>query len=461
MRSIPLAAAALSLGLLAGPAPAQRAAPPIRYETFTLANGLRFIVHEDHSTPIVAVNVWYDVGSANEPEGRSGFAHLFEHMLFQETENLDKGQLMELIPAAGGEFNGTTNNDRTNYYEVLPSNRLNLAFWMEAERMARLQVTEENFKREREVVKEERRLRIENAPYVDAIWISLDTLQNDWAPYDHSVIGSMDDLNAAGVEDVKAWYRQYYVPNNATVSVAGAVTVQQVRELAETYFGGIPRGPAIAELPPPTPTPRTDGERRRTVEDKLANLPLFAAAYSIPPHDQADTYALQLLSSIFSTGESSRLHQRLIKAEEAALDVSAGLNSRYGPGYMMFYALPNQGVGVERLEALINEEIEQLLRDGVTERELQKARNQMRAGIIRQRATVYAKSEALQHSRRDHGDIGAVNTDLEKYTAVTVEDIKAVARKYLVPANRTVVIVVPPKTTSAADRRTTPVAGQE
>ena len=161
-------------------------------------------MHEDHSTPIVAVNVWYDVGSAHEAEGRSGFAHLFEHMLFQETENLDQGEVMRLIPAAGGEFNGTTNQDRTNYFEILPANRLNLSFWTHRERMAKLQVTEENFHREREVVKEERRLRIENQPYVEALWLALDTLANDWLPYDHYVIGSMEDLDAATVDDVRS-----------------------------------------------------------------------------------------------------------------------------------------------------------------------------------------------------------------------------------------------------------------
>jgi predicted Zn-dependent peptidase len=445
-----LGAVALALLVPAGMAHAQQAVPPINYETFTLPNGLRFLVHEDHSTPLVAVNVWYDVGSANEPEGRSGFAHLFEHMLFQETENLEKGAIMELIPAAGGEFNGTTNTDRTNYYEILPSNRLNLAFFLHAEQMAKLRVTDENFDREREVVKEERRMWIENQPYAMALGETLDTLMQDWKPYKHSVIGSMADLDAATTGDVRNFYREYYVPNNATIAVAGDVTVAEVRKLAEEYFGSIPRGPEIAPLPPPTPTPRTDGERRRTMEDRLATLPLVALGYNIPPHEHEDTYALQLLASIFSTGESSRLNQRLVKDEKAALMVQSMLNSRLGPGAFLFYSLPNQGVEVGRLEALIDEEIEKLKTDGVTERELQKAKNQFRMGQIRQRQTAYGISEALQHNRRYHGDPGAINTDLERYMAVTVGDIRAAARKYLVPANRTVITVVPPMQVSAA-----------
>jgi predicted Zn-dependent peptidase len=211
MRTLPVLAAAL-LVFLAAPLNAQETAPPIEFETITLKNGLTIIVHEDNSTPIVAVTVWYDVGSAHEEEGRSGFAHLFEHMLSQETENLEQGELRRLVAGAGGTRNATTNNDRTAYYEILPSNRLNLALWLHAERLGRLQVTKENFEREREVVKEERRLRIENQPYSGGVE-TLDTLVADWPPYNHTVIGSMDDLNAAKTEDVRAFYEKYYVPN--------------------------------------------------------------------------------------------------------------------------------------------------------------------------------------------------------------------------------------------------------
>lgn len=454
-----LGIAALALGLCAHPIFAQ-AAPPIHFETFTLDNGLTFIVHEDHSVPIVAVNVWYDVGSAHEEPGRSGFAHLFEHMLFQETENLSPGEIMELVPAAGGEFNGSTNTDRTNYFEILPSNRLNLAFWLHAERMARLRVTAENFDREREVVKEERRMRIDNVPYANALAITMDTLMMDWKPYKHPAIGTMDDLDAATVEDVRAFYERYYVPNNATISVAGAVTVDQVRELAEEYFGWIPRGPEMAPLPEPSPTPRTDGERRRLIEDPLATLPLIGVGFNIPPHDHEDTYALELLSAIFSTGESSRLNQRLVMDERAALQVISFLNSRMGPGSILFYAFPNQGVEVGRIEALIDEEIERLRTDGVTERELQKAKNQLRMSQIRSRQTAFAISEQLQHYRRYHGGPGAINMDLDRFMAVTVDDILAVARKYLTVENRTVITVVPPQPAAAAEAGA-PTAGEE
>ena len=417
-------------------------APPTKFETFTLDNGLRFIVHEDHSTPIVAVDVWYDVGSANEPDGRSGFAHLFEHMLFQETENVGKGDFMGYLEKAGADLNGTTNQDRTMYYEIVPSNRINLALWLEAERMARLKVTEENFKRETEVVKEERRMRYDNAPYMNG-YLMLDTLHTDYKPYRHTVIGSMDDLNAATVEDVKNFYKQYYVPRNATITLAGDITLAQAKQLANEYFGKIPGGSPVAALPTPPATPRTDGERRQLLEDKLASVPMIFAGYTIPPHNHDDVYALQLLSAMLGQGESSRLFQRLVKQEKVATFAGVGLNSRNMGGYLSFQAQPVQGVDIARLESLLWEEVNKVAAEGVSAQELAKAKRQFIAGQIMSRQMVLSRAEAIQHARFMHGDPASVNTDLDKYNAVTLDEIKRVAAKYLTPANRTVVTVVP------------------
>jgi predicted Zn-dependent peptidase len=363
-------------------------------------------------------------------------------MLSQETDNLEQGELRRLVTAAGGSRNATTNEDRTAYYETLPSNRVNLAIWLHGERMARLIVDTENFEREREVVKEERRLRIENQPYMIGVE-TLDTLVADWLPYNHTVIGSMDDLNSATAQDALEFYEHYYVPNNATMVVAGDVTVEQVRDLVEEYLGDIPRGADPEPLPDFTSTPRTDGERRVVVEDRLANTPAFLAGFNIPPHNEADSYALQLLSSIFSQGESSRLHQRLVKEEKAALVVFSQMDSRVGPGMFFFAALPNQGVDIEAIEELIDDELEKLKSEGVTERELQKAKNQLRANQISGRQSVFSKAGSLHHYRLYHGDTAEINTDLERYMAVTVDDIRRVAREFLSAANRTVVIVVP------------------
>ena len=441
-RTLLIAAWALAGIPAAGAAQAVTQVPPIPIDTFTLANGLHVVVSPDPSTPVVAVNMWYNVGSAHEEEGRSGFAHLFEHMLFEETENLEDGEMDRLVSQAGGVYNGTTNTDRTAYYEVLPSNRVNLAFWLHAERMGRLVVSAANFENQREVVKEERRMRVDNQPYVSA-QLTQDTLSQDYEPYRHTVIGSMEDLDAAQVEDVQAFYRVHYVPNNAVLTVAGDVTVDQVRELAEEYFGDIPRGPDPEPLPPPPSLPRTDGERRAEVSDPLAQLPLVWMTYGIPPASHPDQDALSVLAQIFSTGESSRLHRRLVNEEEAALAFIANADRRVGPGGMIFGALPNQGVAIETLEGLIQEEIARLQDGGVTERELAKAKNQLRAQAVGARSTVQSKAELLQSFQLFYGSAFEANRALDRLEAVTADDVVRVARTYLVPENRTVVIARP------------------
>jgi zinc protease len=319
---------------------------------------------------------------------------------------------------------------------------VNLALWLEAERMARLKVTKENFEREREVVKEERRMRIDNAPYGNG-FLMLDTLYTDYKPYRHTVIGTMEDLNAATVQDVLDFYKQYYVPNNATITLAGDITLEQAKKFANEYFGEIKTGNRVADLPPPPSVPRTDGERRQTLEDKLASVPLVFGAYNIPPHAHKDVYALQLLSGILGRGESSRIFQRLVKQEKAATFAGAGLSSARMGGYMSFQAQPVQGVDVAKVEQLLWEEVEKVKSQGVTAEELNKAKRQIIASGIMSRQSVFSKAEALQHSRFMHGDIGSVNTDLDNFNTVTLDDIKRVANIYLVPSNRTVVTVVP------------------
>lgn len=448
------AALALLVGVAVPGMVAAQTAPRLDYEEFTLDNGLRVLVHEDNSVPIVAVNLWYDVGSANEEVGRSGFAHLFEHMLFEETEYLISGDFADLILGSGGDYNGTTNEDRTAYYETMPSNRLNLALWLEAERMRNLRVTTENFAREREVVKEERRMRIDNQPYGSS-FLTLDTLSTNYDPYRHTVIGSMDDLEAASTEDVMAFYRRYYVPNNATLVLAGDITVEQARALTQQYFGDIPRGATPAPLPPVPTVPRTDGERRVVIPDDKATTPLLMMAHTIPPARHDDVYALQLLASILTEGESSRMHERLVRAEEAAAFIGGGLDARRGPGSFNLFALPNQGVTVERIEALIEDELNRIRRDGVSRRELQKAQNQARANTIMGRQTVFSISVDLQSARFYGGDVDRVNSDLDRLRAVTVDDIRRVARTYLVTDNRTVVVAEPAMEATPAGEPTT------
>ncbi len=415
----------------------------IAYEQYTLSNGLKVILAEDHSTPIVTVNVWYNVGSRNERVGRSGFAHLFEHMMFQGSAHVKKGEHFQLIERAGGTLNGTTDEDRTAYFETLPANRLNLGLWLEADRMRSLSVTAENFENQRQAVKEERRLRVDNQPYVPALVEGIAMLYDstDCFAYAHSVIGSMADLDAARVEDVQAFFDLYYAPNNATLTVVGDFDPAEAKQLIEQYFGDIPRG---KDPPPVECRYRFDaGSMRKTWEDQHANLPAVIIAYRVPPHDHSDTPALQHLSTILGAGESSRLHRSLVRESKLALGAGSQFQSRRGPGVIMVFAIANQGVSAEALERQLLAEIARVRDHGVSEEEVTKARNDHRAGIIFGLQTTMSVSQQLQHYAHYHSSLDEIHTELNRYLAVTGSDIQRVARAYLVPEHSLTITVVP------------------
>ncbi len=419
-----------------------RPAGYIEYEEHVLDNGLRVILSEDHSVPVVAVNVWYHVGSANEEKGRSGFAHLFEHMMFQGSENVGKGDHMKYVSDAGGSMNGSTTEDRTNYFETLPSNRLNLGLWLEADRMRSLAITEDNFENQRETVKEERRQGIDNQPYGAAFLVS-DTLGYDGWPYDHTVIGSMDDLNAAEVSDVQAFFNRYYCPANAVLVVVGDIDPKKTLEMAKEYFGDIPAGePATF---PTWDEPLNKGERRETVDSPKANVPALFATYLAPPHNHPDSPALELLNSLLCDGESSRMHERLVKDEEAAFAVFGFVDGRLGPSQFRLIAASNAGVDIATCEKLMDEEIVKVQKEGITPDELEKVKIQFKSSFIEGRQTVMSKAENIHHYILYHGDLSVINSDLDRYMAVTAEDIQRVAQKYLRPDNRTMVVAAPPK----------------
>jgi zinc protease len=418
----------------------------IPYESFTLPNGLRVVYSEDHSTPIVSVDVWYNTGSRNERPGRSGFAHLFEHMMFEGSAHVKKGEHFQLISRAGGTENGSTAEDRTNYYETLPSNRLNLALWLEADRMRSLAITEENFHNQRETVKEERRLRVDNQPYSPA-FIDGMTWPFDSAgcfAYAHTVIGSMADLNAAQLSDVRAFFDTYYVPNNATLVVVGDFKPLELRRYVNQYFSEIPRRadpPAV-----PCTAPLSPGTRRRDVTDAHANLPAVVRIYRAPPHPDPDTPALELLNVILGQGESSRLNVAVVRREKAALGTQVIVNpfdSRRGPGVLLVLAIANQGVDPLKLDTLVALQLDSLRATGVTPEELTKAKNTFRASFIHNRETTLGKAEELQHYHMFHPSLAEINSDLERFLAVTAEDVRRVAAKYLDPANAVVIIVKP------------------
>ncbi len=420
----------------------------IQLDTFVLANGLRVVLAPDHSTQVVAVNVWYNVGSRNEQAGRTGFAHLFEHMMFQGSGNVAKGGHMAMVEQAGGNMNGSTADDRTNYWEVLPSNRYNMGLWLEADRMKSLAINQANFENQRETVKEERRLRIDNQPYTGAF------LKGVTAPFDpktcfaygHELIGSMTDLNAAKTEDVKAFFDLYYAPNNATLTLVGDFDPAEAKQLIQQYFGGIPRA---KDAPPVSCDAKFNaGEKRETVTDDKATLPALLRIFLVPEYKNQDHAALELLATILGTGESSRMNRAIAREAKAALATQVGLDvtgPHRGPSTFAALAIANQGVTTDSLDKLISIEIAKVVSDGVTDAELTKAKNGRRAGAIFGRQQALNTAEAIQSASMFLGSAEAINTDLDRYMKVTKDDIKRVAQQYLRPDNSTVILIKPPE----------------
>ena len=318
--------------------------PSTPIEEFTLANGLRVVLSPDRAIPVVSIAVYYDVGSRNEREGRTGFAHLFEHMMFQGSENVPKAAHFQYIFNAGGTMNGTTSTERTNYFETLPSNYLPLAFWLESDRMRSLKVTQENLDNQRNAVQEEKRLRYDNQPYVTA-FLRMNELIFANPANAHSTIGSMEDLDAATIDDVKEFFRIYYAPNNAVLTVVGDFDNDEARALVEKYFANIPSQPD----PPPVDVsePEAVAIREETFHDPLAPAPAFVLGWKIPARRTPDFYALSLAGTLLFEGDSSRLYQKLVKGDESVVSIEGGVDERRGPSALYIFALPKPGEEVE------------------------------------------------------------------------------------------------------------------
>ena len=420
----------------------------ITIQSFTLDNGLKVHLVEDHSTQVVAVDLWYNVGARNERPGRTGFAHLFEHMMFQGSANVAKTEHFKLVERAGGQLNGSTQIDRTNYWDLLPSNRLNLGLWMEADRMRSLAITQANLDNQKEAVKEERRLRFDNQPYTGTLVDSLSLIydRNSCFAYGHSLVGSMVDLNAAKVEDVQAFFKQYYAPNNATLVLVGDFVVADARKLVTEYFSDIPR----VETPPAVACDQqfNTGAIRRVIEDKNATIPAILAFYRIPSVSSEDYPALTILNMILGSGESSRLNRVLSREAKAVLGTQTIMNptgSTRGPGMLGVLAIANQGVPPDSIERLIASQVAKLSVDGVTEAELSKAKNTLKATEITGRQQVLNVAESVQFFDLFLGGAEKINTDMKRYDAVTAADIKRVAEKYLRVDNSMSFIITPPK----------------
>jgi zinc protease len=416
---------------LAAASAAAQDIPPLTHERYTLDNGLTVILHEDRSTPMVAVNVWYRVGSGDEQPGRTGFAHLFEHVMFMGSEHVPVGAFDQWLEAAGANNNGSTNPDRTNYFEWMPSNALPLALWLEADRMGWLLPTMDQAKLDlqRDVVKNERRQSYDNVPYGRAFETILATLYPAGHPYSWPTIGSMADLSAASLEDVKQFFRTYYAPNNATLAIAGDFNRDSVKTWVQRYFSEIPRGPAMPARPAPAQivVPK---DTFVVLEDRV-QLPRLYYAWPSAKAFHADDASLDLLAYVLAGDKNSRLYKRLVYEMQVAQDVSAFQRSGRLDGAFGVIVTPKPGQTPARMAQLVNEELRKLIAQGITARELARAQNTYRAQFLDQLAGVNGKADQLNFYDYFAGTPDYVRQDAARYDAVSAGDVQRVAREYL------------------------------
>jgi predicted Zn-dependent peptidase len=418
-------------------------AAPVRKIPFSdtrLANGLRVIISEDHTAPVVAFAVTYNVGSRDERKGRTGFAHLFEHMMFKGSENVGAGEHPYLIFANGGNMNGTTDKDRTLYYDVLPSNQLDLGLFLEADRMRSLDITKENLENQRNAVQEERRLRVDNQPY-GKVFEALDELAYENFAYEHSVIGSMADLTAANVDDVASFFKTYYAPNNAVLSIVGDVDTKVTLAKIEKLFGPISKQPAPPRVNMAEP-PQTE-ERRLTLEDPLARLARIDMAYKIPPAGTPDEDALGVLATILSGGRSSRFTEAIVRQKQLATGIFGGPGGSQGPGLFNVVGTVAPGKTVGDLEAAIEEEIEKVKTGPIADWEVEKARTAALSSFVNSMGSSLQRAVLLGEYALFNDKPDMINTRADAIAKVTAADVQRVAQQYLVKTGRTVVVSVP------------------
>jgi len=424
----------------------------IPVETYTLPNGLRVVLSQDHATPIVAVNLWYHVGSANERAGRTGFAHLFEHMLFQGSAQVAANEHFELVQRAGGTLNGSTWLDRTNYFETMPSHQLELALWLEADRMARLlpAMTQEKLDTQRDVVKNERRWSVDNQPY-GTWWERLPALCfPPEHPFHHSLIGSMEDLSEASLEDVAEFFRTYYTPDNAVLTIAGDFEATIARETVERHFGAIPRGTGRPALPDMS-LPPTFGEWKRSVVPDAVVAPRLFLAFRVPPAGEADWYAASMLGAVLGLGEGSRLPKRLVRELQLASDAGAyTFDLSKGADLLICDVTARPGVSAERLEAAVVAEVDRLIAEGVTAEERERALALLETSWIAGLQSAGARADKLSQFATYKGDPSLVNEEPARHAAVTVEAMGAFARARLGTDNRASLLYVPQAAEAAA-----------
>ncbi len=440
-----LAAVGLATAIGAGGADAQVRSieAPVRlsYETYRLPNGLNVVLSRDTSVPVVAVNVWYHVGSGSEEPGRTGFAHLFEHMMFQGSENIGDDEHFRLIQEAGGTLNGSTNADRTNYFQAVPSNFLEQVLWQEADRMGGLlpAMTIEKLDNQRSVVQNERRQNYDNAPYGLAFETISAALYPAGHPYSWTTIGSLEDLNAASMEDVQSFFRQFYAPNNASLVIVGDFDPDQAKYWVERYFGDIPGG---SEIERPDPEPVRLSETRSLVLEDRVQLPRLYVTWPSPAAFEPGDADLGVLANVLAGGRSSRLYERLVREEQLAQFVTASQSSRELAGQFGIVVQARPGVDLTRVLEIVDEEVARITAEAPTAREIEGARNNIEASFIQRMQTTLGRADVLNSYATFTGDPGYIEQDFRRFDAVTPQSVRDAAGRYL-GAGRVVLSVVP------------------
>lgn len=442
---LPLAIDAAQSKAARGGSPSAKPAQPqdpyqIEFKKYTLKNGLRVLLVEDHRAPTFSISVTYNVGSRDEKPGRTGFAHLFEHMLFQGSENVGKGEHFILVQNNGGSANGTTNSERTNYFETLPANQLELGIFLEADRMRAPNITQANFDNQRLTVQEERRQSYDNRPYGKTYEAVIDLVYDNF-PYKHSTIGSMEDLNAATIEDATEFFRTYYAPNNAVLALVGDFKADVALNLIKKYFEPIPA--QATPSPPDTTEPEQQGERRKVIEDGFAQTPRLDIVYKIPPGNTPDWYALDLLGRVLSHGVSSRLYQKFVKQKEIALSVYADATEQRGPSLFWVSLMARPNTDLSGLEKALDDEIARLKDERVAEWEMKKVQMQLRRERAQRLYSSRSRANSLGHFAVYYNDPELINSLWRQYEKVTRADLQRVAGVYLKAARRSVVTTMP------------------
>ncbi|WKZ69821.1 MAG: pitrilysin family protein [Melioribacteraceae bacterium] len=412
----------------------------IEFVEYTLNNGLHVILHQDNSTPIVAVSVMYHVGSKNEHPERTGFAHFFEHLMFEGSENIPRGEYFKIVQGNGGTLNANTSFDRTFYYQILPSNQLKLGLWLESERLLHSKIDSIGVETQRKVVKEERSQRYDNQPY-GSLLEELFKRAYKVYPYSWTPIGSTQYIDLATIDEFIEFYETYYVPQNATLSIAGDIDIDQAKEWIEDYFSEIPKGTREI-VRPNVVEPEMTEEVRDTVYDNI-QLPAVIQSYRIPAQGTDDYYAINMLTTLLSGGQSSRMYKALVDEKQIALQAASIPLALEGEGQFITFGLPTVGNDAKEVEDAMDVEIERVKNELISDTEFEKLRNQVESGFVQSNSTVAGIAESLANYHVYFGDADLINTELDRYMKVTKEDIQRVAREYLNNDNRVVLYYLP------------------